>query len=85
VNPDILHIELETSGAVYVTPNPEIASHFTAIIREKYEAPKGQTVIVVAALLDMGHAGLSRGVSVVEKVFDLDSDDKKEAFLDRYV
>ena len=85
MNPDILHVELESSGAFHLTPNPEVASHFTAIVREKYTIPKGQSLIVVAALLDTGHADLPHGVSVVEKVFDLNSDDKKDAFLDRYV
>ena len=83
VDPDILYVEAETSSAVYRAADPEIAKHFTAIIREKYQVPNGQAVIVVAALLDMGHAGLDENVSVVEHVFELDSAKKKEAFLER--
>lgn len=83
VDPDILYVEAETSSAVHRSADPEIAKHFTAIIREKYQVPNGQAVIVVAALLDMGHTGLDENVSVVEHVFGLDSAKKKEAFLDR--
>jgi hypothetical protein len=83
VNPEILHIEIETSSAVYRSADPEVAKHFTAVIREKFRPPNGQAVVIVAALLDMGHAGLDENVSVVEHVFELDSEEKKEAFLNR--
>lgn len=85
VNPEILCIEKETSSAVYRTPDPDVAKHFTAVIREKYCVPDGEALIVVAALLDTDYAGFPQGVSAVERVFELNSEDKKEAFLDRCI
>lgn len=85
VNPEILHIEVETSSAVYRTADPDVAKHFTAVIREKYHVPDGEALVVVAALLDTDYAGLPQGVSAVEHIFELFSEDKKEAFLDRCI
>jgi len=85
VDSEILHIELETSSAVYRTTDPDVAKHLTAVIREKYRTPNGQTVVVVAALLDMNLAELDENISVLEHVFELDSEKKKAAFLDRYI
>lgn len=85
VNPDLLAVELEPSSAVYRTPDPEVAKHFTAVIREEYRAPPGEVLIVCAALLEMDHADVPRGVSAVEHTFELDSEEKRTGFLDRYV
>jgi len=57
--------------------------HFTVVIREQYEPAEKEAVIVTAALLEMDLAGLAPGVSVVQHVFELDSEAKREAFLDR--
>jgi len=59
--------------------------HFTVVIREQYEPAQGEAVIVTAALLEMDLAGLPPGLSVVQHVFELDSETKREAFLDRSV
>ena len=84
VNPDILAVELEPGSAVYRTPDPEVAKHFTAVIRNEYRTPPGEVLIVCAALLEMDHAGVPQGVSAIEHTFKLDNEEKKAAFLDRY-
>ncbi|KAF8972125.1 IucC family-domain-containing protein [Flammula alnicola] len=85
VNPKILAIELEPTSAVYRTSDPEIAKHFTAVIREEYKTSDGEALIVVAALLEMDHAGVPPGISAVQHVFMLDTGEKREAFLDKCV
>lgn len=80
---DILTIETEPSSAVYRSADADIAKHCTALIRHQYVPPDGETLIVCAALLEMGHAGIPDGVSVVQDLFDLDTEAKREAFLDR--
>lgn len=84
INPDILAVELETSSAVYRTSDPELAKHFTAVIREEYQVSDGQALIVCAALLETGHENTPLGVSAVEHVFRLDIEAKRASFLDRY-
>lgn len=84
VDPQILHIETEGQSAVYQSKNPELAKHFTAVIRDEYERKEGETLIVVAALLEMGHKDVPPGVSAVEHLFGLDTQEKRTAFLDRY-
>jgi len=84
VNPDILTIELEPSSAVYRTPDPEVAKHLTAVIREEWITPPGEVLIVCAALLETGHAGVPPGISSVEHAFQLDDEEKKAGFLDRH-
>ncbi|KAF4613986.1 hypothetical protein D9613_007630 [Agrocybe pediades] len=85
VNPKILAVETEPSSAVYRTVDPEIAKHFTAVIREEYQPPKGENVIVCAALLESGHANVPAGISAVEHAFGLDTEEKKAVFLNSYI
>jgi len=84
INPEILTVELEPSSAVYRTSNPEVAKHFTAIIRAECGTSPGEVLIVCAALLEMDHAGVPSGISAVEHTFVLDNEEKKAGFLDRY-
>jgi len=70
-------------SAVYRTSDPEIAKHFTTVFRDEYEAPEGETLVVVAALLETGHGGVSPGMSAVEHALGLDTVEKRVAFLDR--
>ncbi|KJA26270.1 hypothetical protein HYPSUDRAFT_36546 [Hypholoma sublateritium FD-334 SS-4] len=85
VDPRILSVELEPSSAVYRTSDPDIAKHFTAVIREMYTPPSGENVIVVAALLEMDHANVPAGVAAVQHILGLDTEKKREDFLDQYI
>lgn len=84
VDPKILVVEPEPSSAVYRTSDPEIAKHFTAVIREMYQPSGNEAVIVVAALLETDHANLPGDISAVQHALQLDTVDKREAFLDQY-
>ncbi|KAF8071692.1 IucC family-domain-containing protein [Lyophyllum atratum] len=85
INPHVLSIAREPASAVYTSADPELAKHFTAILREEPQPEKGQAVIVAAALLEMDHAGLPSGVSAVEHVFNLRTYEQRATFLNRYI
>ncbi len=85
LDPNILHVEKESASFVFGNVDPEIAKHSTAIYRNVYQPSEGENVIVVAALLERGHAGIAPGVSVVEHLFSLDTDEKRVKFLDRLI
>lgn len=85
VDPDILHVETERQSAVYRADDPDVAKHFTAVVRDEYERKEGETVVVVAALLEMGHKNVPADISAVEHLFKLDTEEKRVTFLDRYI
>jgi len=82
-NPEILSIEREPATAVYRSEDPELAKHFTVILREVFEPQEGQALIVCASLLEMNHVGTPPGVSAVEHAFGIDTEEKRVSFLDR--
>jgi hypothetical protein len=83
VDPEILIVETEPSSAVYRFADADVSKHCTALIRNQYVPPEGEALIVCAALLEMGHAGIPDGIPVVQHLFNLDTEAKREAFLDR--
>ncbi|KAF7330280.1 C2 domain-containing protein [Mycena venus] len=85
VDPKILDVEVEPASACYAGVESSLRKHFTAIWRNEYIPAPGQNIIVVAALLEMGHAGVPAGVSVVEHIFGLDTEAKRVEFLDKYL
>ncbi|TFK75106.1 hypothetical protein BDN72DRAFT_558264 [Pluteus cervinus] len=85
INPDIMTVELEPHSVVLDGVEPEVAKHFSVVLREEYQAPEGQGLVVCAALLEMDHLGAPPGVPAVQFVFGLDTQEKRLAFLDRYI
>ncbi|KAF7375205.1 C2 domain-containing protein [Mycena sanguinolenta] len=85
VNHKIFDVELEPASAIYAGVDSSVRKHFTAIFRHEYIPAPGENIIVVAALLEMGHAGVPAGVSAVEHIFGLDTEEKRIAFLDKYL
>ncbi|KAJ7039620.1 IucC family-domain-containing protein [Mycena alexandri] len=85
VDHNIFDVELEPASAIYTGVEPSLRKHFTAIFRNEYVPAPGENIIVVAALLEMGHAGVPAGVSAVEHVFGLDTEAKRATFLDSYL
>ncbi|KAJ7671582.1 hypothetical protein DFH06DRAFT_1366688 [Mycena polygramma] len=85
VDHSIFDVELEPASAVYQGVEPSLRKHFTAIFRNEYVPAPGENMIVVASLLEMGHAGVPAGVSAVEHIFGLDTEVKRVAFLDSYL
>ncbi|KAJ4479333.1 IucC family-domain-containing protein [Lentinula aciculospora] len=85
INPNLLTVECEPASAVYRGVDPDLAKHFTAILRNYYQPCSGEAVIVCAALLESGHTGSPPGISAVEHAFGLDTNEKRAEFLDHYL
>lgn len=83
MNPEILAIDGEPASAVYRSEDPDIAKHLAVVLRQEYQPGPGEALIVCAALLEMDHAGTPPGVSAVEHVCALDTEEKRVSFLDR--
>ncbi|KAA1467571.1 hypothetical protein DENSPDRAFT_769364 [Dentipellis sp. KUC8613] len=90
IDPTILHIEREVASAVYTrdpsgnTVDPDIAKHFTAVMRQQYVPGEDEAVIICAALMEWGHKGVASGVPLVVHLFDLNTEEKRKAFFDEY-
>ncbi|KAF8633234.1 hypothetical protein AX15_001463 [Amanita polypyramis BW_CC] len=82
---DILTVEREPASAVYHSPDPDISKHFSVILREEYQPPPNEKVIVCAALLEMDHLGSPLGVAAVQHTLQLNSKAKRVRFLDQYI
>lgn len=85
LDPGIFYIEKEPASIVARGVRPDVAKHFTAVFRETYQPSEGENVVVCAALLESGHTGVPGGVSAVEHIFHLDTDEKRTQFLEKYV
>ncbi|KAJ3986708.1 IucC family-domain-containing protein [Lentinula detonsa] len=85
IDRNLLSVECEPASAVYRGVDPDLAKHFTAILRNYYQPRPGENTIVCAALLESGHTGSPKGVSAVEYTFGLDTVEKKAQFLDHYL
>ncbi|KAH9068482.1 hypothetical protein EDB83DRAFT_2222676 [Lactarius deliciosus] len=86
----ILTIEQEIASVVCsrdakgVSLDPDVAKHFTVVIRKQYSPAEDEAVIICAALLETGHSGLPAGVPVVQHVMRLDAPEKRLRFFDEY-
>lgn len=86
INPRILSIEREVASAICardaegVDLNPDIAKHFTVVIRKRYIPDESEAIIICAALLETGHSGLPAGIPVVQHIMGLDSQEKRFMF-----
>jgi hypothetical protein len=92
IDPSILTIEKEVASAICARDakgailDPDIAKHFTVVIRKQcLPAAESEAVIICAALLETGHSGLSAGIPVVEHILGLDSQEKRLVFFREYV
>ncbi|KAJ7183178.1 hypothetical protein C8R46DRAFT_1026947 [Mycena filopes] len=86
VDHNIFDVELEPASAIYTGVEPVAAEALYRDLPELSSSPRqGENIIVVAALLEMGHAGVPAGVSAVEHVFGLDTEAKRATFLDSYL
>jgi hypothetical protein len=86
IDPGILSIEQEVASAVCardaggVDLDPDIAKHFTVVIRKLYIPDKSEAIIMCAALLETGHSGLPAGIPIVQHIMGLDSQEKRFMF-----
>lgn len=86
LDPQILHVEREIASAICMRDtdgtglDPDVAKHFTAVLRQPYTPDDDEAVVICAALCEWGHSDLPRGVSVVQHVFGLNTEEKKVTF-----
>ena len=91
IDPSILSIEPEVASANCsrdaegANLDPDIAKHFTVVIRKLYIPDESEAIIVCAALLETGHAGLPAGIPIVQHVMGLDSQEKRFMFFHEWV
>ncbi len=91
IDPSITSIEQEVASAICardaegVDLNPDIAKHFTVVIRKRYIPDESEAIIICAALLETGHAGLPAGIPIVQHIMGLDSHEKRFMFFHELV
>ncbi|KAF0451179.1 IucC family-domain-containing protein [Gigaspora margarita] len=82
VDKNILKIAPEIASATVNEQDFAIAKHLSCIIREDYndQTSGGEKVIICAALIEKDE----NGISFVERVFRLDTEEKRIKFFERY-
>lgn len=82
----LLIVQRELASVSSVHPDPEIAKHLSGIVREAYEniceEKYGERAIVCTALVETCRSG-DKEVPLVQKAFDLDTEEKRIAWLDK--
>lgn len=87
INPKVLTVARELASVVHANSDSEIAKHCATIIREAHELTsdeKNERLIVCTALVESGHAGEGGDIPAVIRVFDLDTEEKRSQWLDRF-
>ncbi|KAF8348962.1 IucC family-domain-containing protein [Amanita rubescens] len=88
LDPDVVTVAKELASVVHAHPDPEVAKYCGAIVREAHEnnsERRGEKVIVCAALLESGHTGEGGHLPAVIRIFQLDTEEKRRHWLDRFV
>ncbi|KAI8148450.1 IucC family-domain-containing protein [Fennellomyces sp. T-0311] len=85
----VLTIERELASAVYRHPDTDMAKHCSCVLREAVEYPSNPTphddAIIVAAALVEKIQKPDTDETLATHVWKLDTEDKRIAFLDRYI
>jgi hypothetical protein len=88
IDPSILTVEPEVASAVVMRHvaggqmEEDMMRHTTAVFREYYVPPKGESVVVCAVLGESGYAGLPVGEPAVSHLFGLRRQMEKLSFFD---
>ncbi|KAJ7221016.1 IucC family-domain-containing protein [Mycena haematopus] len=85
---NIVTVARELASVVHTHPDGEIAKHCSAIIREAYEntsEERGERLIVCTSLVESGHAGEGGHLPAVVRIFELDTEEKRLDWLDKFV
>lgn len=85
---NIVTVARELASVVHTHPDTDIAKHCAAIVREAHEntsEERGERLIVCTALVESGHAGEGGDIPAVIRIFNLDTEEKRLAWLDRSV
>ena len=84
---NIVIVAKELASVIHTHPDPKVAEHCAAIVRESHEnqsEERGERVIVCSALVESGHAGEGGHLPAVIRIFQLDTEEKRRDWLDRF-
>ncbi|TFK75105.1 hypothetical protein BDN72DRAFT_892460 [Pluteus cervinus] len=84
----VITVAKELASVVHAHPDGEIAKHCSAIIREAHEntsEERGERLIVCTSLVESGHSGEGGDIPAVIRVFDLDTEEKRVQWLDKFI
>ena len=86
LDPNVVTVAKELASVVHAHPDPNVAKHCSAIIREAHEnnsEERGERLIVCSALVESGHTGEGGHLPAVVRIFQLDTEEKRRNWLDR--
>ena len=87
LDPNVVIVAKELASVVHAHPDPNVAAHCAAIVREAHEInseERGERIIVCSALFESGHAGEGGHLPAVIRIFQLDTEEKRRDWLDRF-
>ena len=87
LDPNVVIVANELASVIHTHPDPKVAEHCAAIVREAHEnnsEERGERVIVCSALVESGHAGEGGHLPAVIRIFQLDTEEKRRDWLDRF-
>nr|GAT50190.1 predicted protein [Mycena chlorophos] len=85
---NIITVARELASVVHAHPDPDVAKHCAAIVREAHEntsEERGERLIVCTSLVEKGHTGEGGDEYAVIRVFGLDTEEKRVDWLDKFV
>ncbi|KDR79021.1 hypothetical protein GALMADRAFT_64371 [Galerina marginata CBS 339.88] len=85
---NILTVAKELASVVHSHPNGDVAKHLSAIVRECHEdtsEDRGERLIVCTSLVESGHSGPDGHLPSVIRVFELDTEEKRLQWLEKFV
>ncbi|TFK28165.1 hypothetical protein FA15DRAFT_584786 [Coprinopsis marcescibilis] len=88
LDPNIVTVAKELASVVHSNPDGEIAKHCAALIREYHEGiseDHKERLIVCTSLVENGHSGLHGNVPPVIRIFDLDTEEKRLRWLEKFL
>ena len=87
LDPDVVIIAKELASVIHAHPDRHVAEHCAAVVREDPEnssEERGERLIVCSALVDSGHAGEGGHLPAAIRIFQLDTEEKRRGWLDRF-
>ncbi|KAF8149827.1 IucC family-domain-containing protein [Crassisporium funariophilum] len=84
----VVTVAKELASVVHVNPNGEIAKHCAAIVREYHEGRSdglNERHIVCTSLVESGHSGPQGHLPSVVRIFNLDTEEKRLSWLDKFI
>ncbi|KAF9000708.1 IucC family-domain-containing protein [Cyathus striatus] len=88
MDPEFVTVARELASVVHTNPDGEVAKHCSAIVREAFELSseeRGERLIVCTALVESGHSGKDGHLPAVVRIFELDTEEKRLEWLDKFV